>query len=177
MLAQFEPHAARHRLDVALKAREVCLWANGVLRRSNFIADCLRVAARTGPDGRWIAYIEPTRALVLAEYGWAVSRAEVVDLLRRSPRSHVEPQPRDGPQMKRVLPVFRDLYPPDADPPAKVKTNEVCAAVDRVFEADKEKLVSRRVISIAIKRSIRLVSDNLGCALVILGAPQRPRTF
>jgi hypothetical protein len=155
MLVQFQPpHAARHRLDMALRAEEVLLWANGVPQDPNFIAAHLRVAARTEPDGRWIACIEPTRALVPGEYVWAVSRAGVVDLMRReAPKSRVDLKPREGPQISRLWPVLRDLYPPDGIPSAKVKTNEVCAAVERIFEAREQKLVSRKVISIAIGRS------------------------
>jgi hypothetical protein len=154
MLAQFQPHAARHRLDVALQAGDVRLWVNDTVVDPNFIATHLRVAARTEPDGRWIARIEPTRALVPADYVWAVSRTGVADLLRReAPKSHVDLKPREGPQISRLWPVLRDLYPPDGIPSAKVKTNEVCAAVDRIFETRKQKLVSRKVISIAIGRS------------------------
>jgi hypothetical protein len=159
MLAQFHPHAARHRLDVALQVGDVLLWANGVPQDPNFIAACLRVTARTEPDGRWIARIEPTRALVPAEYVWAVSHAGVADLLRReAPKSLVDPKPdettrREAPQMARVLPVLRQLYPPDGIPPATVKLKEVCSAVDRFFFAGNQRMVSRRVISIAAKRS------------------------
>jgi hypothetical protein len=153
MLAQIPPHAARHQLDMALRAGDVRLWANDVLQDPNFIAACLLVAARAEPDGRWIACIEPTRALELAEYVWVVSHAEVVDLLRREAPKRVDVQLREGPQMTRLRPVLHDLYPPDGMPPAEVKTNDVCAAVDRVFEARKQKLVSRKVISIAIGRS------------------------
>ena len=91
MLAQLQPHAARHRLDVALQAGEVRLWDNDTVVDLNFIATHLRVAARTEPDGRWIACIEPTKALERVEYIWTVSRAEVVNLLHReAPRSPVD---------------------------------------------------------------------------------------
>jgi hypothetical protein len=88
MLAQFQPHAARERLDVAIRANEVSLRGNGEVMDPNFFATHLRVAARTEPDGRWISRIEPTAALVPGEYIWTVSRAEIVNLLHQPP--HVE---------------------------------------------------------------------------------------
>ena len=145
MLAQFQPHAARHRLDVALQAGEVRLRVNGTVVDPNFITACLRVAARTEPDGRWIAYIEATRALVPGEYAWTVSRAEVADLLH-------PPRRVQGSQTSRLLPLLRELYPPDGMPPTSDPTNVVMRRVLDEYQARGWGKVSREAVEKAIGR-------------------------
>jgi hypothetical protein len=99
LVERLQPHAARHRLEEALLTNEVRLWVNDkdgvmVVVDVNFIASHLRVAARTEPDGRWIARIEPTRALVPAEYTWEMDRAEVEGLVGAAP--HAKSKRRKG---------------------------------------------------------------------------------
>lgn len=86
LAGQQPPYLARHRFEEAILTNAVRLWVNDekgvmVAVNPNFIASSLRVAARTEPDGRWSARIEPTKALVPGEYIWRVTRAEVEALL------------------------------------------------------------------------------------------------
>jgi hypothetical protein len=95
LAAQLQPHVARHRLNEAVLTNEVRLWVNDsegamVVVNPNFIATHLRVAAQTEPDGRWIAYIAPTKALVPMKYIWEVDRAEIENLLGKT----AEPKPK-----------------------------------------------------------------------------------
>jgi hypothetical protein len=85
MLPRFEPHAARVRLDTGIQANEVRLWCDDALISPDFFSAMLRVAARPEADGRWIAWIEATRALQKPEkeYVWTMSRAEIVERLLR----------------------------------------------------------------------------------------------
>jgi hypothetical protein len=85
--AILEPHAARKRLELAIQTGEVRLWCNDKAVDPNFFETCLRIAARTESDGRWIADIEPTRALAPGEYVWTISRAELKNLSARAKRN------------------------------------------------------------------------------------------
>jgi hypothetical protein len=59
---------------------------------------------------------------------------------------------RKGKQMSRLLPVLRDLYPPDGMPPDHVKTVKVVQTVLDEYKARKMGEVSRDVIERAIGR-------------------------
>jgi hypothetical protein len=82
-----EPHAASERLNLAIRTDEICLWVNDKKVDANFFATSLRIAARVESDGRWVADIEPTRALKPGEYVWTVSRAAVENLLQKEARA------------------------------------------------------------------------------------------
>lgn len=59
---------------------------------------------------------------------------------------------REGKQMPRLLPVLRELYPPDGMPPGHVKTVAVMQCVLKEYQARGWGEVSRDVVEKAIGR-------------------------
>jgi hypothetical protein len=60
---------------------------------------------------------------------------------------------KNGPQMARLLPVLRDLYPPDGLPPTELKPKAVHTAVAEIYKRHGWGEVSRRSLARAVKRS------------------------
>lgn len=162
LAARLQPHAARHRLEEALLTNEARLWVNGTVVDVNFIASHLRVAARTEPDGRWTAHIEPTRALVSAEYIWEMSLAEVEGLVG-APQSGETPEPattKEGLAGQIIQALFG--HPPHEIPKSKAKTGTVCTKVNAELKrrADAEgrknyETISRDTVDRAMGRGKR----------------------
>jgi hypothetical protein len=73
-------------------------------------------------------------------------------LLKPPPTESKPKRIRRGKQMSRLLPVLRDLYPPDGMPPDHVKTVKIVQKVLDEYKARKMGEVSRDVIERAIGR-------------------------
>lgn len=91
--AREEPFSACARLDAALRAGKVRLFADEAVVSPSFFVGHLYVAADVAPDGRCAATIAMTRAVELPSE-WTVS-GDDVDALRAS-ESGAEPQRRSG---------------------------------------------------------------------------------
>ena len=155
---------------------EVRLWVNDpegimVVVDVNFIASSLRVAAQTEPDGRWIAYIAPTKALVPMKYIWEVARAEIEDLLGKTAEPKPElaigavatPEPAITKE-ELARRIIQDLYgrPPHEIPKSEAKTGTVRTRVNAELKrrADAEgsknyEIIGRDTIDRALRRGKR----------------------
>jgi hypothetical protein len=97
--------------------------------------------------------------LRLIQRGNVISRPvakELQELLKPAPPNPPKPKStRKGKQMSRLLPVLRDLFPPDGMPPDSVKTVTVMQRVLKTYEVRRWGEVSRDVVERAIGRRKR----------------------
>ena len=91
-LPELSAHEAALQLTLAVHGNKCQLWCNGNLLPVDYVANSLRVVARTEPDGRWRAEVVSSvrEAWEGKVYSFEFDADEVTALL---PRAKAEPQP------------------------------------------------------------------------------------